>query len=127
MNSKRSFNFGNGEQGTATGTAMIPLATPHVQPMPISVMDAKAPPLLGVNLLHDTEAIVRFGSNPTITYHGGEGPTQDLLKLPSGHLALKVVADAATEIDAVAAEGSTAPSAAPAADSSAAPGAQEDR
>ena len=97
--SKKNFSFGNGATGTTTGTALIPAtATGDSAPLPVSIMDAAAPPLLGVNLLNDTEAIVNFGPEPSITFWGGRGPTYPLMRLASGHLAHRVIGNEAAAI-----------------------------
>ena len=61
------------------------------QQVPVSIMDAKSPPLLGVDLLNKMEAEIRFGENPYIIFHAKNQDVIPLRRLASGHAALKVV------------------------------------
>ena len=88
----RTFTFGNGEQDTSLGTAVVPavLGTAQVG-LPISILDRPAPPLLGVGILNQSKAVVDFGDHPGVWFEGLGGPKTSCLRLSSGHLALKVV------------------------------------
>ena len=59
--------------------------------MELSVLDADAPVLMGVGLLNDLEAVIDFGKHPAIWFMRGSGRRHPLLRLPTGHLALRVV------------------------------------
>lgn len=53
--------------------------------LPVSILDARSPPLLGMNILNECGAIVDFGRNPGIWSTGLDGPKQSCIRLPTSH------------------------------------------
>ena len=91
---KKTFGFGNGERGSTTSSAIIPAVLERAGRLKMNIMDADAPPLLGVSLLNKCKAIVDFGDSPGVWFHGLSGPKRPCARLSTGHLALKVIPDA---------------------------------
>ena len=89
-NQKSTFGFGNGAYKSTLGKATIKADIGDITDLEINVLDAAAPPLLGVSLLNNTKAIVDFGDEPGIWFHGADGPKTPCRRLRSGHLAVRV-------------------------------------
>jgi hypothetical protein len=88
----RDFTFGDGKSLSTTGTAYFPvILSGRSFNLPVSILDARSPPLLGVNILNESGAIVDFGRNPGIWFTGLDGPKQPCIRLPTGHLAVRIV------------------------------------
>jgi len=99
--SATTFAFGNGAVQSSTGVAALPAQVARKDgPLSVQVLDADSPPLLGVNLLNETKAIVDFGDEPGIWWNGG-GEKQLCERLSTGHLALAVVPGVPTSPPAV--------------------------
>jgi hypothetical protein len=91
-NLTRDFTFGDGKSLCTTGTAFIPaVLSGRSINLPVSILDARSPPLLGVNILNECGAIVDFGQDPGIWFTGLDGPKQPCIRLPTGHLAVRIV------------------------------------
>ena len=89
--SRVTFKFGNGARQATIGRATLPAQLGASSgTLSFHVLDADSPALLGMDFLRRSRAVVDFGKE-TARFLAVGPETHSLERLPSGHLALRVV------------------------------------